>query len=239
LTYEALARWESPVLGAVAPTDFIAAAERTGLINRLTEVLFAKALAALKTWPAHLSLSFNLSACDISSWESIERIGRMVEESGFAPRRIYFEITETALIQDFAQATERLSYLRKLGARISLDDFGTGYSSLNYIHRIPLDKVKVDKSFVAGLTKDQASRDIVRSIVELCRNLKLPCIIEGVETIEQVIILRSIGCVIMQGFYFGRPVLNEDVLHEIASARDIPPVPCENLVSVAFDSMVI
>ncbi|MDR3461826.1 MAG: EAL domain-containing protein, partial [Beijerinckiaceae bacterium] len=200
LAYEALARWDSPVLGPVAPSDFIAAAERTGLINPLTEVLFAKALAALKTWPARVSLSFNLSACDIASRESIERIGQMVEKSGFAPRRIYFEITETALIHDFTQATERLSYLRRLGARISLDDFGTGYSSLNYIHRIPLDKVKVDRSFVAGLTTDQASRDIVRSIVELCRNLKLPCIIEGVETIEQVIILRSIGCMIMQGF---------------------------------------
>lgn len=222
VAYEALARWRSPVLGMVPPLDFIAAAERTGLINRLTLVLFAKTLDALKSWPDDLQVSFNLSARDVSSMELLEQIAAMVEASGIAPRRIAFEITETALIQDLAQAAERLFILRKLGSCISLDDFGTGYSSLNYIHRIPLDKVKIDRSFVAGLTRDQASRDIVRAIIELCRNLKLICIVEGVETGKQAVILRSLGCTRMQGNYFGEPTSNAEVLRQIegASAKE-------------------
>ncbi|WP_210253124.1 bifunctional diguanylate cyclase/phosphodiesterase, partial [Beijerinckia sp. L45] len=213
VAYEALARWQSPVLGSVKPIHFIPAAERMGLINQLTEVLFAKALAALKTWPDEIDLSFNLSVRDIASGDLLARLAQMLETTGVSAKRIIFEITETALMHDFEQGRDRLLGLKALGAKIALDDFGTGYSSLHYVHRLPLDKIKIDREFVAGVATDQASRDIVRSILDLCRNLKITCVVEGVETAEQVIVLRSLGCTTMQGYFFGGAVSNVALVH--------------------------
>jgi diguanylate cyclase (GGDEF)-like protein len=213
VAYEALARWESPVLGNVKPMDFIPATERMGLINHLTEVLFGKALVALKTWPSDVDLSFNLSVHDIASVDLIKRIRHMIEYSGLSASRVVFEITETALMRDFGQARDVLLGLRALGARIALDDFGTGYSSLHYVHRLPLDKIKIDREFVSGVTTDQPSRDIVKSIVDLCRNLKITCVVEGVETAEQIIILRALGCNMMQGYFFGSAMNNTALVH--------------------------
>jgi len=205
MAYEALARWRSPALGDVPPLAFIAAAERTGQINDLTAVLFAKALVAMAAWPVATGLSFNLSVNDISSPDLIERIRAMIEASAIAPDRIGFEITETALIHDFEEARAVLLRLKTLGVKIALDDFGTGYSSLMYVHRLPLDRIKVDRGFIADIVADRSSRDIVKSIVDLCRNLQITCVVEGVETAEQVTILRALGCRAMQGYFFGRP----------------------------------
>jgi predicted signal transduction protein with EAL and GGDEF domain len=132
--------------------------------------------------------------------------------SGVAPHRIDFEITETALIQDFVQARAALDALKKLGARISLDDFGTGFSSLNSVHRLPIDKVKVDGSFVANIDREPTARAIVKSIVDLCENLGLTCVIEGVETQQQADALRELGASVMQGHLFGKPVAASQVL---------------------------
>jgi diguanylate cyclase (GGDEF)-like protein len=206
VAFEALARWHSPVLGRVPPLDFIAAAERMGMINRLTEVLFRKACAVLQHWPEQVYLSFNLSVHDIASSTAVRRLIGIMAESGVVAERIAFEITETAVMRDFDQAREALLDLKQTGADIALDDFGTGFSSLSYVHRLPLDKIKVDRSFMAGLTNDRASRDIVKSIVDLCRNLKIACVVEGVETAEQVIVLRSLGCTTIQGYYFSKPM---------------------------------
>ena len=205
LAYEALARWTSPVMGEVPPTIFIELAERVGLINRLTEVLFGKALAAARTWPETIGLSFNLSAHDIGTPALIETLRSMISSSGLAPSRITFEITETALVQDFDMALAVMRSLKSIGVSMALDDFGTGYSSLSYVHRLPLDKIKVDRSFVADVTVNQASRDILKTVIDLCRNLMIPCVVEGVETYEQVLVLRALGCTTMQGYYFGRP----------------------------------
>lgn len=211
IAYEALARWVSPRLGDVPPMEFISAAERIGVITQLTEVLFAKALTAMKTWPADVDLSFNLSVRDLASAESIARLQTILEASGIPARRIAFEITETALINDFDQTRDLLLCLKALGAKISLDDFGTGYSSLSYVHRLPLDKIKIDRGFVQDITTDLTSRDIVKSILDLCRNLKITCVVEGVETAEQVLVLRALGCTTMQGYYYGRPADNDDL----------------------------
>ena len=219
IAYEALARWKSRTLGDVSPVDFIAAAERMGIITRLTEVLFAKALRAMRTWPGHTDLSFNLSVRDLACAESIARFRTILDASGISPDRIVFEITESALINDFEQTREMLLCLKALGARISLDDFGTGYSSLSYVHRLPLDKIKVDRGFVGDITTNSTSRDIVKSILDLCRNLQITCVVEGVETFEQVLILRALGCTTMQGFYFGRPADNADILLTMASGQ--------------------
>ncbi|WP_254699791.1 putative bifunctional diguanylate cyclase/phosphodiesterase [Trinickia violacea] len=209
--YEALARWHSPVLGDVAPNLFIRVAEKSDLIHQVTAVLLGKALAYMTQRDRRIHVSFNLSARDIASPEAVEKIRETVRKSRVDAGRLTFEITETAVVQDFEQGRAALSELKALGAKISLDDFGTGYSSLHYIHQLPLNNVKVDRSFVEHIAQDTAAQGIVRSIVELCRNLGLTCVIEGVETDEQVAVLQRLGCTFMQGYHFGKPAPFETV----------------------------
>ena len=221
VAFEALARWTHPRLGRVPPAEFILAAERIGLITAVTETLLKKACTAMRNWPDDIGLSFNLSVHDIASQAAVVRIGDIIEDSGIDPARISLEITETALMRDFDMARSALLALKATGLQISLDDFGTGYSSLGYVHRLPIDKIKVDRSFMAGLTTEKASRDIVKTIVDLCRNLNLVCIVEGVETAEHVLILRGLGCRAMQGFYFSRP-LDENVIATVMGPVALP-----------------
>ncbi|GJD52355.1 hypothetical protein OPKNFCMD_5120 [Methylobacterium crusticola] len=212
VAFEALARWTSPALGPVSPAVFIPIAERSGQINRITEVLLAKALAAVHAWPDPVALSFNLSMADIASPQAVARVVAIIRDSGVPPRRIDLEATETALIRDFAQAQGVLAALKALGVGIALDDFGTGFSSLSYVHRLPIDKLKIDRSFTSEVVHDQACRDIVKSIIDLSRNLKLACVVEGIETEEQARLLESLGCFIMQGYHFHRPMGFSDTL---------------------------
>ena len=205
-SYEALSRWQSPVLGDVSPSDFIRAAERSELINRLTITLLRKTLHQMAAWPADTHISFNLSARDISSPETVLRLITIVTESGIAPSRITFEITETAVMADFDQASDVLRMLRRFGIRVALDDFGSGYSSLGYVHRLPLDVIKIDKAFVDGIENSSSSRSIVKTIAGLCENLELECVVEGVETEGQMLALRELGCTTMQGFFFAKPL---------------------------------
>lgn len=218
IAFEALARWDSPELGPIPANIFIALAERTDLITRITATLLRKALAAAKTWPDDIRVSFNLSVRDLLSPASILQIASIVEASGVAAERIDFEVTETAFVGDFERARESIATLKALGARIALDDFGTGYSSLAYIHRLPLDKIKIDRSFVAGVTEQEASVAIVRTIANLCRSLRIQCVVEGAETAAQVEVLRELGCETMQGYFFGKPMPARDVADFIAGA---------------------
>ena len=211
VSFEALARWNSPVLGNVPPMSFIVAAERLGLIGQLTPLLLRKALEGAAAWPDDMRVSFNLSRLDIASPLSILKIISVVEHSGIDPSRIDFEITETAVMHNMAEATIALNVLKRLGARISLDDFGTGYSSLSCIRELPLDKVKIDRSFISEIEYDTASCLILTTIIGLCRNLGLECIVEGVETAEQAEFLRGQGCRFMQGYHFGKPMSRERV----------------------------
>jgi diguanylate cyclase (GGDEF)-like protein len=204
--FEALARWNSPTLGNVPPSTFILAAERTGLITQLTPILLRKALAEARLWPDHIRISFNLSAVDIASPLSILKLVSVVEQSGMRPDRIDFEITETAVMRNFAQATQALNVLRQLGARISLDDFGTGYSSLSCIRELPLDKIKIDRSFTVKIETEPASRMILRTMISLCDNLNLDCVVEGIETLKQKDILRRANCRYVQGYLFAKPM---------------------------------
>ncbi|BCM83451.1 GGDEF-domain containing protein [Methylobacterium indicum] len=212
IAFEALARWKSPELGQISPAVFVPIAERSGLITRITAVLFGQALAAARAWPDSIALSFNLSMADIASPQAAANIVATVKASGLAPGRVVLEATETALIQDVDQAQKVLRTLRANGIAIALDDFGTGYSSLSYVHRLPLDKLKIDRSFISEITTDPASRDIVTSILALARNLKLCCVVEGIETAEQARLLESLGCVQMQGYHFHRPMGFSDTL---------------------------
>ncbi|MCJ2029809.1 EAL domain-containing protein [Methylobacterium sp. J-043] len=209
--YEALARWTSPTLGPVSPAAFIPEAERSGLIQDLTRVLFRKALEAMRDWPEPVGLSFNLSARDIAAPESLERLTSLIVASGIDPSRIVFEVTETGLMRDLGDARRALASLKALGVRIALDDFGTGYSSLSYLQKLPIDRLKIDRSFVMQLTEDATSLNIVRSILDLCRHLTLQCVVEGVETTEQMLLLRSVGCRSMQGYLFHKPMPAEAI----------------------------
>ncbi len=204
--FEALARWTSPLIGAVGPDIFIKAAERERLIGEITQIMLKKALAAASCWPPELRISFNLSAQDIINPETVSHVCRIIAQSGVAPERISIEITETAALLDFEQATLALAALRKLGVRISLDDFGTGYSSLAHVHRLKPDSIKIDRSFVIDVQTSKTSRDIIRTIVSLCDNLDLGCVVEGVETRGQERLLDQLGCRIMQGYLFARPM---------------------------------
>ena len=206
VAFEALARWQSPHLGRVAPDVFIRVAERSDLIHVLTRSLLRKALAAAAAWPAEIGVSFNLSARDLTSREAIANIVAIIERGGVAANRIDLEVTETALIHDFDLASQSLRTLKALGVGISLDDFGTGYSSLGYLQRLPIDKVKIDRGFINEVETRQSCRAIVKSVTDLCENLHLKCIVEGVETDAQMRVLRELGCVAMQGYFFAKPM---------------------------------
>ena len=222
LGFEALARWNSPSLGAVPPSVFIPAAERIGLIVDVTRTLLQKALVEAARWPAELRLAFNLSGHDLCAPESILSIIAAVNRSGVSPRRIDFEITETAVGRDFAAARAGIDALKVLGAGISLDDFGTGNSSLSHLHRLPLDKLKIDRTFVTAICDNPADFKIVKSLVALCADMGLTCVAEGVETDEQLEILRALNCDVVQGYHFARPMPAEDVLaYALAHTQEV------------------
>ncbi len=209
--FEALARWNSPVLGAVRPDVFIRAAERSGLIGELTPALLRKALAAAADWPEDLRVAFNLSVYDLHSARAIDAVCDIVRQSGVAPARIEFEITETAMLTDLDQALESLAKLRAMGSRIALDDFGSGFSSFGQIHRLPLDCLKIDRSFVEELLKNGKTRKIVKTMIDLCANLNLEHVVEGVETEEQLWQLREVNARCVQGYLFAKPMAAGDI----------------------------
>jgi diguanylate cyclase (GGDEF)-like protein len=206
VAFESLARWNSPTIGRVDPGEFIGIAERTGIITVISQSLLRKALDFIRQCPDAIRISFNLSSLDLTSDGALDSIVDIVNNSGVAPERIEFEITETAIINDFERASAALATLKAIGAQIALDDFGTGFSSLSRVHRLPLDKIKVDRAFIAQLETEPQCQKIVKSIADLCANLHLECVIEGVENITQVEMLQKVGCRLMQGYYFGRPV---------------------------------
>ena len=205
LSVEALGRWTSPSLGCVPPDRFIIAAEKLNIIHRITIALFRKALRDFDAMPTSIRLSFNLSAKDIISPDTLQQLIGLIEESGIDPKRITFELTETALMRDFDAAVRGIQSLRALGARFALDDFGIGYSSLGHLRRLPFDKVKLDRSFIESMD-EPSGRNIFSGVLALCRTLELDCVAEGVETEAQLDWLISLGCQRVQGYLFAKPM---------------------------------
>ena len=212
--FEALARWTSPVLGLVSPAEFIPIAEQHGRINLITRLLLTRALGDMKAFEGEPYLSFNLSPHDLAVEENVLRIISAVNASGITPKRINFEITETAIMHDFEQAAHSIELLRALGCQVSLDDFGTGYSSLNHVHKLPLSKIKIDRCFVDHIDERPASYKIVKSVLTLCNDMGLTAIAEGVERAEEVQVLKGLGVDAMQGYYFSKPLAKD-----LAAAR--------------------
>ncbi|WP_296707785.1 EAL domain-containing protein [Rhodoblastus sp.] len=219
VAFEALARWTSPDLGDVSPEDFIPVAESGELIHAITRAALRKALRAARNWPHDIKLSFNISIRDLVSQRALTQIMTLIEGSGFDPSRLDIEVTETALVADFERAAAAIAQLKRMGVNISLDDFGAGHSSLAYIHRLPLDMIKIDRSFVQEMHVNSIARDIVRSMIGLCANLNLDCVTEGVETQEQFDLLRGFGGTFVQGFLFCRPVPEDEVAGVIEQYR--------------------
>lgn len=171
---------------------------------------------------AFITICNNLSIFDLSSQTTILKIISLVEASDFPNSQIVFEVTETSVMNDFEQANESLRMLKRLGVKIALDDFGTGYSSLSYIQRMPLDRLKIDRCFITDVGTDNNSKNIVRTILDLCNNLNLYCIVEGVETVEQLVILREMGVKYIQGYYFSKPLNHTDTAEFLNSDLGIP-----------------
>lgn len=201
---EALCRWDHPELGPISPAVFIPLAEEMGIVSEISEFVLQAACQECARWPRHLSVSVNLSAKDFGNGAVVDRVRRALDKAKLAPNRLEIEVTETALLDDKASNRRYLDELKQLGVRIALDDFGTGYSSLSYLHILPLDRVKIDGSFLIDVTKNRRSRQLLKSVVELSNNLGLAVTVEGVETFEQLKLLReSIKPDRVQGFLFG------------------------------------
>ena len=201
---EALARWNHPRRGAVAPSVFIALAEASGLMPQLGEIVLRRALGDGARWPS-LSVSVNLSPLQIRDGNLVGLVGAVMSETGISSSRVVLEVTESVLIDDTQSTLERLEALRALGVSIALDDFGTGYSSLSYLQKFPFSLLKIDRAFVASLGATANAGAIVQSIVALGHGLGMKVVAEGVETDEQRVLLRLAGCDEMQGFLFARP----------------------------------
>ncbi|KXI29781.1 putative bifunctional diguanylate cyclase/phosphodiesterase [Paraglaciecola hydrolytica] len=202
---EALARWFNNELGQVPPSLFIPIAEKTGVVTDITLCLFEQAVVALKRWPSHLFLSFNLSVHDVINQQTLALLKGMLDTHEVATSRVQFEITETTMMTDLEQCSLTTKALQAQGFKIALDDFGSGYSSLSYIHKLAFNNLKIDRSFVENLQEDQRSQGVVKTILELCSSFNVSCTVEGVETPEQKDLLLALGCKQMQGYYFYRP----------------------------------
>jgi EAL domain-containing protein (putative c-di-GMP-specific phosphodiesterase class I) len=215
--FEALVRWRHPEKGLLTPDVFIPVAEATGLIDRLGLIVLEQACRDLRRLesrragdPTPLRMSVNLSAAQLRSVRLCEHIRQVLEETGAPPSALIVELTESAILNDKTRARAALDQLRGLGVHIHIDDFGTGYSSLGHLHALPVDALKIDRTFVARLDTKDGSVEIVRAIMALAQALHLEAVAEGVETREQLAILRAMGCSIVQGFLFARTMPVEE-----------------------------
>jgi diguanylate cyclase (GGDEF)-like protein len=202
---EALVRWNHPQHGLVAPDKFISIAESTGLIVPLGEWVLRRACADAAAWPPHIKIAVNLSPIQFRKGDIVDVVASALSESGLPADRLEVEITESVLLQKNESNLSKLHRLRRLGVSIVLDDFGTGYSSLSYLLTFPFDKVKIDRSFVADMSTRSDCASIVCAITGLAKSLDMTTTAEGVETPEQLDLLRAAGCNQMQGYLFGRP----------------------------------
>jgi diguanylate cyclase (GGDEF)-like protein len=223
---EALLRWEHPLRGTVAPLDFVPLLEDTGMIVPVGCHVLREACA----WAAHmqsvcpreppLSMAVNVSACQLQRPELIEEVRAALSETGIPPGSLTLELTESVMMQDMELTQLRLKALRALGVKLAIDDFGTGYSSLNYIRQLPVDILKIDRSFLADPNPEVA--ELTAAIVQLARIFKLKAVAEGIENPLQLERLRRIGCDFGQGFHFAKPLAGEGILAMAASERALP-----------------
>jgi diguanylate cyclase (GGDEF)-like protein len=212
---EALARWTHPAHGAITPDEFVPLAEASGLMGQLTSSVLRQALVACNGWQRrarHAGVAVNVSADTVLDPAFVTEVARILEEAGSPASLLTLELTEGVVVADPLLAAERLSELRAIGVKISVDDFGTGYSSLTYLKGLPVDEVKIDKTFVRGLVRDAADRAVVRAVVDIAHTLGLRVVAEGVEEVAQHELLQALGVDEIQGYLHARPMAASDMV---------------------------
>jgi EAL domain-containing protein (putative c-di-GMP-specific phosphodiesterase class I) len=234
--FEALCRWNSAELGPIPPDRFIPIAEQTGLIMEIGRRVMQDALQQAKSWTdsgRRIGVAVNISPMQFMRPDFPHIVTEALALSNFPPALLELEITEGIFIRDLNLAVARIRELQRLGLSIALDDFGTGYSSLSYLQRMPIDAVKLDRSFVSDLTTDVATVSMVRSVLAMADALNLRVVTEGVETEQQLEILRALGCDEAQGYLLGRPESAELALRRVLES---PLLPLLAVGSVARES---
>lgn len=216
---ETLLRWNHPEMGRISPAEFIPVAEETGLIMRMGEWALRSACREATRWPDGMRVAVNLSPVQFRNPGLLQAVTTALAETGTNANRLELEITESVLLQDDETNFAILHELSQLGVRIALDDFGTGFSSLAYLLRFPIDKIKIDRSFVMGLPDRRESKAVIQAVVSMSRNLGISVTAEGVETAEQLEALRCLGCSDAQGYLFSRPVPAAEVMGLIDRLR--------------------
>ena len=215
--FEALLRWQHPTRGLIGPDEFIHVAEETGLIRELGWWNLREACRQLSDWKANsdnylnFTMNVNLSAKQFLQPNLVEEISDLIRELDFSPKTLKLEITESTVMIDPMATARMLQQIKALGVLLAIDDFGTGYSSLSYLHRFPLDTLKIDRSFISGVGHSGEGMEIAQTIMPMAKNLRLDVIAEGVETIEQVVLLKKLHCKYAQGYYFSKPLAAEEV----------------------------
>ncbi len=204
--FELLARWEHPEQGIIEPARFISIAEESGLIGELSMSVMRSALEEARNWDPSLLLGVNISPAQLRDPWLAQKIVKLLTEMNFPAERLEVEITEAALFENPGFATAIIASLKNQGIRVALDDFGTGYSSLTHLRALPLDRIKIDRSFILRMTSDPEAATLVRMIIALAASLDIPAMAEGVENPEILAMLSGLGCTIGQGWHFGRPI---------------------------------
>jgi EAL domain-containing protein (putative c-di-GMP-specific phosphodiesterase class I) len=210
--FEALLRWRNPAGELIRPGEFISVAEDSGLIIPIGEWVVREACRTAAHWQQaghRLQVAINVSAIQLRRKSFADMVAGVLAETGADPRQIEMEITESVIVGGHEEAIAALRRLDTLGIRIAIDDFGTGYSGLSYLKQFPIDTVKIDQSFIRDLTVDADDAAIVRAIIAMSRSLRLNVIAEGVESAEQLSILRELGCDMAQGYYFSQPLTRD------------------------------
>jgi diguanylate cyclase (GGDEF)-like protein/PAS domain S-box-containing protein len=224
--FEALVRWKNPARGIIPPGEFIPVAEETGLIVPLTQWVLQTACQQMRIWHTRFEnnppmlISINLSARHFFQFDLLQQCRTVLSETQLPHSSLNIEVTESAMMPNPEAAIDLMHQLKSLGIRIALDDFGTGYSSLSYLHRFPLDSLKIDRSFVSRILVDD---EIVRTILNLGRNLGLRVIAEGVETLEQIERLQDLGCELAQGYFFSVPITAQEATDLLAAKHHWSP----------------
>jgi diguanylate cyclase (GGDEF)-like protein len=220
--YEALLRWDHPVRGSVSPAEFVPIAEESGLINRIGDWVIRTACEEAAQWPDHLRLSVNLSPVQFKSASLAPTIMHALADSGLDPQRLELEVTEGVLLHEDALVERVVNQLTSMNVRLVLDDFGVGYASLGYLRRLPFSKIKIDQSFVRGAVDERArNKEIICAIVGLANSLGMETVAEGVETLDEIELIRVLGCTQIQGFVFGRPTNAADT--RARAMKLVPP----------------
>ena len=207
---EVLVRWRHPLLGSVSPAVFIPLFEQNGLIRQLDDYIWREAASRMKDWKSRnvdlVPVSVNVSRIDLYDPFFVERMQEIMETSGLSPAEFYLEVTESAYTENSDQIIQTVTRLREKGFRIEMDDFGSGYSSLNMISTLPIDALKLDMEFIRNAFRERKDTRLLEVVIQLAESLEVPTIAEGVETAEQMLTLKTMGCDIVQGYYFSRPL---------------------------------